>query len=589
MSTISTPKLAVDWLICHLRWPWLVIAFFITQLTVAPEQTNDLTLVYALLGLGALYNAIILALLFIGWYPGWMTTTAAVLDTLFAVALIWLTGGFASAQMPALLFVVIAVALRLNPEAGLLAATPMVLTFAISLIISGAAATEDLVDTLIKGVTLFTAAGIAGYVGQKQLHTISAENQAEIKRLRVANEQAKAIYEMANTLGSTLNYRKVLKAMVDLAYMALSEADKKQNGAGVRYDREAVGMVLLFEGKGQIDKLKIVAGRNVPRVDEGTIISVEQGVLAQAIYKAEAVISNDPQNDASLKQFVSLQQCRSLVCAPLRAGFDSYGLVLFASPQPNFYTADHASLLVTFCNQAIIALQNAQLYADLELEQKKLLEREAQARRELARNLHDGPTQAVASIAMRSNFVQMILKREGDIKKAIEEVALIEDIAHKTTKEIRNMLFTLRPVVLETQGLAAAIHQYAERLQDVDTPAITVDSQGYEGQLTTEEEGVIFAMIEEAVGNVKKHTKAELIQIKLGVQGNCVVVEVIDNGQGFDVPSVQSTYDQRGSLGLLNMSERARMIGGHCQLISAPGKGTTVRVEVPLDKRRSAR
>nr|NIT55165.1 histidine kinase [Fodinibius sp.]NIY23749.1 histidine kinase [Fodinibius sp.] len=157
----------------------------------------------------------------------------------------------------------------------------------------------------------------------------------------------------------------------------------------------------------------------------------------------------------------------------------------------------------------------------MELEQKKLLEKEAQARRELARSLHDGPTQAVASIAMRLDFVQMVLKREGDIKKALEEITVIEEIAHRTTKEIRNMLFTLRPVVLETQGLAAAINQYAERLRDLDALGIEVDTDKYNGQLSTEEEGVIFAIIEEAVSNAKKHGKAELVQIKLDIKDNC--------------------------------------------------------------------
>lgn len=587
MPAISTPKLAVDWLICHLRWPWLAIALLITYFTVPPDQGDKLTLAYSVIGVGALYNAMILALLFIGWYPSWMSTTAAIFDTFLAVILISLTGGFASSQMPVLLFVVITVSLRINSEAGLLSATPMVLAFAVSLILSNTTGPDDLIKTSIKAMTLFVAAGVAGYVGLKQLQSTSVDNQTEIKRLRIANERAKAIYEMANTLSSTLNYRKVLRAMVDLAYMALSEVDKKQNGTSVKFDRGAVGMVLLFEGKGRTDKLKMVAGRNAPRIDEGTTVPVEQGVLAQAIYKAEAIISSDPQNDPSLKKFASLQQTRSLVCAPLRAGFDTYGLVLFASPQPNFYTAEHASLLVTFCNQAIIALQNAQLYADLELEQKKLLEKEAQARRELARSLHDGPTQAVASIAMRLDFVQMVLKREGDIQKALEEITLIEEIAQRTTKEIRNMLFTLRPVVLETQGLAAAIHQYAERLRDLDAFGIEVDTDEYDGQLSTEEEGVIFAIIEEAVSNAKKHGKAELVQIKLDIKDNCVVAEVRDNGTGFDVSSVQDTYDQRGSLGLLNMSERARMIGGHCHLSSTAGKGTMVRVEVPLEKHRT--
>jgi signal transduction histidine kinase len=202
----------------------------------------------------------------------------------------------------------------------------------------------------------------------------------------------------------------------------------------------------------------------------------------------------------------------------------------------------------------------------------------------LARNLHDGPTQAIASIAMRLNFVKLMLKREGDINKAQDELDIIEKIANRTTQEIRTMLFTLRPVVLETQGLNAALYQYAERLRDLDGLNIELDVDNYDGRLSTEEEGVIFTIIEEAVGNAKKHSKTETLNIRVGVLKESIVAEVADNGAGFDVEAIKSSYDQRGSLGLLNMDERAKMIGGHCRIISAVGKGTTVRLEVPLAK-----
>jgi signal transduction histidine kinase len=246
------------------------------------------------------------------------------------------------------------------------------------------------------------------------------------------------------------------------------------------------------------------------------------------------------------------------------------------------YTEEHASLLTTFCNQAIIPLQNAQLYADLEQEQKKLLEKEAQSRRELARNLHDGPTQAVSALAMRLNFIQMLLKKEGLTEKAFDELSKMEQIALRTTKEIRQMLFTLRPIVLETQGLSAALKQFADRLSDLHNLNISLDVDTYDGQLSTEKEGLIFTIIEEAAGNARKYAGKSEIEIRLGATDNRVVAEVVDHGPGFDVAAVKASYDQRGSLGLVNMEERAQMIGGTCQISSVKGKGTTVRIEAPL-------
>jgi len=582
MENKSTQNLSIDWLISHLRWAWLITALVIALLN-QPESEQQAYFVYLLLGVGVFYNLAVVAMLFIGWYPGWITPTASVFDTVLAIALMWFTGGHASYMLPVLLFPVVTMVLRVNPETGLLlSALPITLAYLTSLFISLITAQENIqptttVKTVSDLVALFAAGVLAGYISQGQMKAKIQEDKAEIHQLRVENDRAKVIYEMANTLSSTLNYQKVLKAVVDLAQLALSEAD------GRTQDASTVGMVLLFEDdKPPLGKLKLVSGRNIPRIDEGTKVSVQEGILAQAIYKAEAIVSNEIRSDLALKQFSALQNCHSMVCAPLRGGFNIYGLVLFASPQQGIYTQEHASLLTTFCNQAAIALQNAQLYEDLEKEQKKLLEKEAQSRRELARNLHDGPTQAIASIVMRLNFVQNLLRKKGDVKKAIEEIVTLEGIAMKTTKEIRTMLFTLRPVVLETQGLTAAIDQYADRLRDLDNLNIKLDLSGYDSQLATEEEGVIFAIIEEAIVNAKKHAQAEAIRIKLSADKEAVVAEISDNGKGFNVNAVKSTVDQRGSLGLINMDERAQLVGGRCTITSVKGKGTAVKVRVPI-------
>ena len=584
MAKKSTQTLAIDWLICHLRWGWLGIAFLIIILNLLLGETEAATYeitstTYIIFGVGVVYNLLVVALLFIGWYPNWVAYGTALFDTTLSIVLMWITGGHDSFMLPALVFPVVTTVLRLTPETGLLlSALPTLLAYVASIIIKRDFDLIPVTKTVADLAVLFGAGIIAGYIAQKQLQIRSDKDIQEIKNLRIENDRAKVIYEMANTLSSNLNYRKVLSAMLDLAQLALSEADSSTKV------KSSVGLVLLFNDEGPLGKLKMVAGRNVSRSDEGRQISVQEGILTQVIYKAEAIIDNNVKNDPALSEFVALKKCYSMVCAPLRAGFDMYGAVLLASPQKDVYTEEHASLLTTFCNQAIIALQNAELYQDLERKQKKLLEQEAQARRELARNLHDGPTQAIAAIAMRLNFVHMLLKREKDVSKSVEEIKKIEDIALRTTKEIRNMLFTLRPVVLETQGLAPAIEQYADRLRDLHDLNIKLDIKGYDGQLSTEAEGIIFAIIEEAVGNAKKYSEAEVIVIKLIARNDLVFAEVVDNGNGFDVDAVKSTYDQRGSLGLLNMEERAQMVSGRYRLKSAKGKGTSVQVQIPVKK-----
>jgi signal transduction histidine kinase len=276
-----------------------------------------------------------------------------------------------------------------------------------------------------------------------------------------------------------------------------------------------------------------------------------------------------------------MQNVKSAVCAPLRAGFDIFGVVLFASPNLNHFNREHAGLLTTFCNQAIIALRNAQLYQDLQAEQRKILEKEAEARHKLARELHDGPTQTISAMAMRLNFVRMMLQKGQDSSKVEAEVGKIEELARKTTQEVRTMLFTLRPVVLETQGLAAALEQYADRLRQTEDINIEVDTDDYDGQLDKEAESVAFAVVEEAVGNAKKHANADHIFMRLQVDGHLFTAEIRDDGEGFDVEAARRRREA-GHLGLLNMAERAELVGGRCSIQSQPGAGTNVRLDIPL-------
>lgn len=585
MQKKSNKNLTTDRLIGNLRWLWIVTILALTLLKSFSPDFNPV--LWYVLGAGIIYSLVLSGLLLANWFPDWGTSTGIVLDTILAIALMVTSGGDNSFLFPLLLFPVIISVLKMNPETGLLiTALPITLAYAgfvvyKVIILQAPPGSIDLAKIIGDVAMLFGAGILAGYIPRQQYQIKINEIQAEMKGIRLENERAKAIYEMANTLSSTLNYHNVLNAVVELSHLALAEA-----GGSTAEDRATVGMVLLFEdGKPPLGKLKQVAGRNLPRLDEGRRIALTEGLLAQVIYKGEAmIIGENAQSDPGLKEFMAVHSCQSAVCAPLRAGFDIFGVVVFANPGKDRYNETHASLLTTFCNQATIALQNAQLYEDLSREQKKQLEKEAQARHELARNLHDGPTQSIAAIAMRLNFVQKLIQKEGNTEKVLDELSKIEKISLRTTQEIRTMLFTMRPIVLETQGLAAAIQQYADRLRDLDKLNIELDTGTYNGELPTTEEGVIFSIIEEAVGNAKKYAQSSLIKIKLASQNGLVIAEVADNGQGFDVEAVKSTYDQRGSLGLINMDERAQMAGGRCQIQSVRGKGTTVRVEVPVGR-----
>jgi signal transduction histidine kinase len=275
-----------------------------------------------------------------------------------------------------------------------------------------------------------------------------------------------------------------------------------------------------------------------------------------------------------------MRRCRSVLCVPLRAGLELYGVALFASPEADAYGDAYMELMTAFCNQASIALQNAELYQNLQVERKRVLFSDEELRRQLARELHDGPTQSVSSIAMRLDFVRTLL--DSNPAQARRELDKLERLAGQAVKEVRTMLFSMRPMILETQGLTAALEQYADRVRQTDYIDVVVDADKLAERPAPLVEGATFFILEEAISNAKKHAKPQHVRVILESNDGELFAEVRDDGQGFDVVEVESSYDQRTSLGLINMRERARLINGLLTIESKPMEGTTVTLTAPM-------
>jgi len=147
------------------------------------------------------------------------------------------------------------------------------------------------------------------------------------------------------------------------------------------------------------------------------------------------------------------------------------------------------------------------------------------------------------------------------------------------------MLFTLRPLILETQGLRAALAQYIAKRAETDPLPVHLEApEGVDGRLDKDAQGVIFYIIEEAISNARKHAQAENVWVRLRVEDDTFIAEVEDDGQGFDLDAVLADYTSRGSLGMTNMFERAELVGGQLDIQTAPGRGTRVVLTVPLER-----
>ncbi|MGQ9910615.1 MAG: histidine kinase [Candidatus Flexifilum sp.] len=421
------------------------------------------------------------------------------------------------------------------------------------------------------GIGVIAAAFALDRVVGVQRRRIAALEREKAVQALTTRERMRALYELAYSMSDSIRFDRILQTALDAGVLGVNHPE--QGGPGL------VAAVMLFHADDNL--LHVVAARRFSKPDEGQTIPGKDGIVGEALREVEPTIGTNGRRDPELQYFSAFQYCKSILVIPLHSGYDNFGVIVYGSEQEHAFSDEHREVLSAIGLLATVGLQNALLYQSLLEEKERLVEVEEDARKKLARDLHDGPTQSISAIAMRVNYILRLHAKSPE--KVPDELRKVEEIARKTTREIRHMLFTLRPLVLETQGISAALQQLAEKVAETHGQAVQVRvGKDIENALDRMQQGVIFYIIEEAINNARKHAQASLIQVTLSRQDNVVVVKVADNGRGFDTQSVNVNYDQRGSLGMINMRERAELIEGRLNVESVPGRGTVITVIVPL-------
>jgi len=349
------------------------------------------------------------------------------------------------------------------------------------------------------------------------------------------------------------------------------------------------GALLLLDQTGQELIFSVVEGGGGEAL-EGQRMDRDRGLAGWVVSRNEPLIITDVHKDRRFYESIPRGvdfEVTSLICAPLLVKGEPIGVVqVLNKAEGERFDEDDLNLLTSFAAQSAIAIENTRLYQDLRREQDRLIAVEDEVRKRLARELHDGPTQLVAVLISNINFIGSLQVLEPD--KVPGELAALLPVAEKALRQLRTLLFDLRPVILETQGLAPALQQYVERQQEMGDLNYSLQIDRFAGRLASPAERAVFSIVQEAVGNVRKHALAENVWISVDEQEGELCVMVHDDGVGFDVEQLNAEYDQQGSLGMLNMRERAESIGGMLSLQSEPGAGSTIALVAPLSPLREA-
>jgi signal transduction histidine kinase len=295
------------------------------------------------------------------------------------------------------------------------------------------------------------------------------------------------------------------------------------------------------------------------------------GMLGAMLETAESFRTTDIHDDSRFRGWwpKGHPDMRSFLGVPISAPEGVIGaFYLTEKVGASDFTEADQKLIELLAAHAAIAITNARLY-----EQSRELSILSERNR-LALELHDAVSQKLFSLVLTAEAAATLVGR--DAGAAGEQLARLKILAQEALDELRGLIFELRPPDLERDGLCGVLRKHVEVLRQRQSGEITVELQdGIGGD--PERDAEILRIAQEALHNALRHAGAEHVIVRLRADNEELVLEVDDDGVGFD-PSAPKLRSKR--LGLTSMEERARRLGGRLEIDSTPGAGTSVRIAV---------
>ncbi len=394
---------------------------------------------------------------------------------------------------------------------------------------------------------------------------ITEQAQAQLmleQRVEERTRQLSTLLDVAQSVASTLALSELLDLVLQQLKMVVD-----YSGATIFALQDDEFRVLDYQGP-------------LPREQvRSTRYPVKPGLpLWLTIHQRAPVILPDLWSDVPLSQAMRAAygaqlkeiygDIHSWMAVPLMVKDRLVGVLALDYPEADYYTAQDAQLLLAFANHVAVAIENARLFE----EARGIAALEERHR--LARELHDSVTQMLYSLTLFAEAGRQQLSF-GDRDRVEHHLHRIGETAQQALKEMRLMVYELRPPVLQEVGLVGALRQ---RLDAVEQRA-GLDAQLVVGDfidISAQAEEGLYRIAQEALNNALKHAEATSVTVHVCTEGQLTILEVSDNGKGCDLAAAEKT----GGLGLISMRERAAKLGGTLTIASVLGQGTWVKVQV---------
>lgn len=201
-------------------------------------------------------------------------------------------------------------------------------------------------------------------------------------------------------------------------------------------------------------------------------------------------------------------------------------------------------------------------------------------RMRIARDMHDGPAQAMANLVLQAEILERLIAR--DPAQVVRELADFKEAVRAVLDDTRRLIFDLRPMTLDDLGLVPTLRKFVKEFGQREGVRATLRVTGQEMRLPGSLEASIFRIVQEALTNARRHGHPTAVEVSAKLEADSVEVAVRDNGVGMDVAATEARLDTTRHFGLITMRERAELEKGHLQISSRPGAGTEVAVRFNL-------
>jgi signal transduction histidine kinase len=377
-----------------------------------------------------------------------------------------------------------------------------------------------------------------------------------------------ALYQGMTALGETLDPQRVLETALEGSAAVITSL-------GGQPERLVSAVLLFPEDQTQPRMLRVVAMQGLSTEDCAVELPGIAGLIGQAIREGETCLSKEVEGDPELVEFASLRSCTAFCCIRLGKSPPD-GILLYGYPEARFFTAERCQFLELLARQTWLALTNARRFRESQLKIDRILDFQELNRVEIARELHDGPIQSVAALAMRVSIARRLAAR--DTNSILDELAKIEAVARQATGELRQLLFRIHPQVLESQGLAAALQELGEKTRQVHNQRVQFQVEPeIQTRLDMNEQMAIFNLVDQVLREVGKKEELENIRVHLvaGSRGQAIL-EIDDDG--LVVKATGRNSIGSAAAGLDAIQHQVALLGGIVELDPKDGHGSCLRI-----------